>query len=213
MINISYRINSDFLFKDVNLHLKHKDKIAIIGPNGAGKTTLLKIISGLKKANSGSIEIFHERIVSEKEFEKVRKKIGLLFQNPDDQLIFPNVKDDIAFGLFNLGFDKATIQKRVDNVIKTLHIEHLADKVTFKLSGGEKKLVALAGILVCEPEILLLDEPSAGLDNKSMEKIGEIIKSLDKTVLIVSHNLEFVKQITDKIFQLTSNGLKEIQSL
>lgn len=213
LTNISYKIYDEYLFKNINLHLKHKDKIAIIGPNGVGKTTLLKIISGLNKAESGEIEIFHEKIVTEKDFERARKKIGFLFQNPDDQLILPNVKDDIAFGLFNLGFVKNTVQQKVENIINKLQINHLSHKITFKLSGGEKKLVALAGILVCEPDILLLDEPSAGLDNKSMERIGEIIKELDKTVLIVSHNLEFVKQVTSKIYHLTQSGLHEVKNL
>ncbi|MGA1846158.1 energy-coupling factor ABC transporter ATP-binding protein [Deferribacter abyssi] len=210
--NISYTTeDKTLIFKDVNLHIKHRDKIAIVGPNGAGKTTLLKIISGLKKPKTGEIYIFDNKIKNDEDFDDVRKKIGFLFQNSDDQFIFPIVKDDIAFGLFNLGFHKEEVEKKVEYIMYKLEISHLADKSTFKLSGGEKKLVALAGILVCEPEILLLDEPTTALDENAINKICNILKSLDKTLLIVSHNLEFVKEVTYSQYVLKKEGLYSLK--
>ncbi|KAA0258623.1 ABC transporter ATP-binding protein [Deferribacter autotrophicus] len=211
--NISYIAEDNTLiFENVNLHIKHKDKIAIIGPNGIGKTTLLKIISGLKKPKTGEIYVFDNRIETDDDYEKVRKKIGFLFQNSDDQFIFPTVKDDIAFGLFNLGMKKSEVEKKVKNILDDLEIAHLAEKSPFKLSGGEKKLVALAGILVCEPEILLLDEPTTALDDNAINKIIKILTSLDKTILIVSHNIEFVKKVTFFQYRLKKDGLHHLKT-
>ncbi len=207
--NISYKIDNKILFKNVSFKLNHKDKIAIIGPNGAGKTTLLKIIAGLKKPHSGEIFLFENKIEKDTDYEKFRQRIGFLFQDPEDQLIYPTVLEDVAFGLINIGFSLEDAKNKAIEMLKKLNILHLKDKITFKMSGGEKKLVALAGILITEPDILLLDEPSTALDEKYTKKIISILQGIKKSMLIVSHDIDFTKKIVDKFYTLTPNGLIE----
>ena len=205
--NLAYEIDGKVLFKNVSFKLGHKDKIAIIGPNGAGKTTLLKIVAGLKRCKEGEIYLFDQKIKNLEDFEVHRRRIGYLFQDPEDQLIYPIVLEDIAFGLINKGVPIEEAKLKALEMLKKLQIEHLKDKITFKMSGGEKKLVALAGILIMEPDILLLDEPSTGLDEFYIKKISEILKSIEKTMLIVSHDYSFVKDIVDDFYRLTPKGL------
>ena len=205
--DLSYKVDGKILFKNVNFKLGHKDKIAIIGPNGAGKTTLLKIIAGLKKPEKGEIYFFDKKVKNEKDYEEVRFRLGFLFQDPEDQLIFPTVLEDVAFGLINRGMQIEEAKKKAELMLKDLEIYHLKDKITFRLSGGEKKLVALAGILIIEPDILLLDEPSTALDDSYTQKIIEILKNLNKTILIVSHDFKFTENIVDNFFTLTPDGL------
>ena len=205
--NLSYKVDGKILFKDVSFKLGHKDKIGIIGPNGSGKTTLLKIIAGLKKPLSGEIYFFDKKIENEKDYELIRNRMGFLFQDPEDQLIYPTVLEDVAFGLINSGIKIDEAKEKAENLLKNMGIYHLKDKITFRMSGGEKKLVALAGILVTDPDILLLDEPSTALDEKFTKKIIEILQDLEKTVLIVSHDFEFTEKIVDNFYLLTENGL------
>jgi len=205
--DLAYKVDGKFLFQNVNFKLGHKDKIGIIGPNGAGKTTLLKIVAGLRKPFKGEIFIYDKKMKNEKDYEKIRAKLGYLFQDPEDQLIYPTVIEDVAFGLINAGFSEIDAKKKSEEMLEKMGISHLKDKITFRLSGGEKKLVALAGILITEPDILLLDEPSTALDEYYTKKIIEILQKLEKTILIVSHDFEFTRKIVEKFFILSHNGL------
>ncbi len=205
--NLSYENGGHILCQNINLNITHKEKIAIIGPNGCGKTTLLDIISGLKDKSSGSLELFHNIIESEKDFKPIRNMIGYLFQNSDNQFLAPIVLDDVAFSLLSGGINQKEALLKATMMLKDLGIEHLKEKVVYNLSGGEKKLVALAGVLVTEPKLMLLDEPTNGLDQNIQLKLVKILKSIDKSIIIVSHHREFVDSIVDKVYKITSNGL------
>ena len=174
----------------------------MMAPNGSGKTTLLHTIMGLCKPESGTIEVFGKLLKNEKDFLPVRSKIGLLFQDSDDQLFCPTVLDDVAFGPLNLGFSPQDAIDIARSILERLGIKFLKDHVTHRLSGGQKRLVALAAVLAMEPEVLLLDEPTAGLDNKVKEKLIHILNSLDISYFVISHEFDFVKAVTDKIYSM-----------
>jgi len=205
--NLSLSRNGDTLFSNVTLSVGHKDKIAVMGPNGAGKTTLLKAIVGLCRVQSGTIEIFHHELITEDDFKKARGHIGFVFQDSDDQIIAPTVIEEVAFGLLNSRMKPAEAQAQAEAILAELGIPHLRDRITLHLSGGEKKLVTLASVLVMKPDILLLDEPSAGLDEKSVNQLAQILASIDKSMLIVSHDLDFVNKMGAQIKYLTPDGL------
>jgi cobalt/nickel transport system ATP-binding protein len=206
---ISCRTADRVLFENVTINLTHKDKIALLGPNGAGKTTLLKAIVGLGGTCGGHFEIHHKRLTTAKDFAAARREIGFLFQDPDDQIIAPTVIEEVAFGLLNEGIKQPEAVAKAEAMLNELHISHLRDHITLHLSGGEKKMVALASVLVMKPEILLLDEPSAALDEKSAEKLAEILRGIDKTMLIVSHDIDFIEKIGARKMFLTEKGLVE----
>lgn len=204
---LSYENGGNTLCNDIDLNITHKEKIAIIGPNGCGKTTLLDIIAGLKQKKSGSLELFHNIIESEEDFKPMRDLVGYLFQNSDNQFLAPIVLDDVAFSLLSGGMSQKEALLKANMMLQDLGIEHLKEKVVYNLSGGEKKLVALAGVLVTEPKLMLLDEPTNGLDYKVQLKLVEILKKIDKSIIIVSHHREFIDSIVDKVYEITTDGL------
>ncbi len=205
--NLSYQNGGNILCRNIDLNITHKEKIAIIGPNGCGKTTLLNIIAGLQDKSSGTLEIFHNEIKSQDDYGPFRDMVGYLFQNSDNQFLSPVVIDDVAFSLLSSGIsrDEALLKSRM--ILKDLGILHLENKIVYNLSGGEKKLVALAGVLVTEPKLMLLDEPTSGLDYKMQIRLVEILKDIDKSIIIVSHQKEFIDSIVDKIYEITPDGL------
>lgn len=207
IVNLKAYNDQKLLFKNLNLHIKHKEKIAIIGSNGAGKTTLLEIIAGLKEASFDEFEIFHTKMTNKNSFKEIRNLIGYLFQESDNQFLFPVVEDDIAFSLLANDMDKKEAQKRVSVIMNDFNITHLKEKIVYELSGGEKKLVALAGVLVNDPKLMLLDEPTNGLDYDMQERLKNILKNIDKSIIIVSHNIEFVESLVDKIYIIDKFGL------
>jgi cobalt/nickel transport system ATP-binding protein len=203
-ISFSYPGGSEVLDK-LNLQFSRNEKIGLMGPNGCGKTTLFHIIMGLLKPLSGKIEIFGKPAKEEKDFIDVRRRIGLLFQDADDQLFSPTVLEDVAFGPLNLGKSK---DEAIDIARKTLEFLDLAgfeDRLTYKLSGGEKRLVSLATVLAMEPEILLLDEPTTGLDEKTKTKIKKTLCELDLSYILISHEFDLLSEITDSIYTM-KNG-------
>ncbi|MDL1984430.1 MAG: energy-coupling factor ABC transporter ATP-binding protein [Deltaproteobacteria bacterium] len=200
-ISFSYPGEPEILDK-LNLQFSRNEKIGLMGPNGSGKTTLFHIIMGLLKPMSGNIEIFGKSIREEKDFIDVRMRIGLLFQDADDQLFSPTVLEDVAFGPLNLGKSK---DEAIDIARKTLEFLDLAgfeDRITYKLSGGEKRLVSLATVLAMEPEILLLDEPTTGLDEKTKTKIKKTLRELDLSYILISHEFDLLSEITDSIYTM-----------
>ncbi len=180
------------------------EKVILIGPNGAGKTTLLHHIVGLLKATEGTIEVFG--VDPSKNFEKIMKKIGVVFQNVDEQLIGPTVWDDIAFSPMNFGFDKKEVKKRVNDIIRELKIEHLKNKIPRYLSGGEKKKVAIAGALVIEPELLILDEALAELDVVSkkfmIKKFNKLSKEKRTTIILATNDITTLREFADTVYVL-----------
>jgi len=190
------------VFDRLDFTLIRGEKTGLMAPNGSGKTTFFHIIMGLIKPGSGAIEIFNQPIEKEQDFVKIRRRIGLLFQDSDDQLFHPTVIEDVAFGPLNLGKTKEEAIDISKKTLEHLGLQNFEDRITFKLSGGEKRLVALATILAMEPEILLLDEPSAGLDEKTKEHITGILKDLEISYIVVSHEFDFLTEITDSIHTL-----------
>ncbi len=192
----------------LTFHIQKGEKWGIMGPMGAGKTTLLMAIAGLVDFE-GEINI--NGLAWDKEGEsQIRKMIGILFQNPDDQLFMPTVEEDIGFGLIQMGLPREEIQNRIDEILKKFSLENFKSRSSHHLSGGEKKLVALAAVLVMNPEILLLDEPSANLDTYYRRRMIQEIQSLEKTFLIASHDLDLLWEVTEKIILLDQGKIVEI---
>jgi cobalt/nickel transport system ATP-binding protein len=178
-------------------------RIAVIGSNGAGKSTLFKCFNGIFRPSSGQVLIRGEPITREN-IREVRKFVGIVFQNADDQIFSPTVEQDVAFGPTNLGLDEETIHHRVHEALKLVGIEDLAHRVPHHLSGGEKKRVAIAGIIAMEPEVLVLDEPTAGLDPRGVHDLVEFINSLSRTygmtVVFSTHDVSMVAEVADYIY-------------
>lgn len=178
---------------NLSLNIKSGEKLALIGANGAGKSTLMLAIEGILDS-TGEIKI-DDLVVDSKNIVKVRQQVGMLFQNPDDQLFMATIYDDIAFGPRNAGLDEESVKYRVEDSLKLLNIEHLKDKTALKLSGGEKRMAALATVLAMKPSVMLLDEPTAFLDPKARRNLINVLNSLPHTMLIATHDLTFAKEV------------------
>lgn len=207
---VSYKNDKKELFNDIDLNLGHEEKIAIIGTNGSGKSTLLKIIAGLIQPTNGYIEIFHNKINSLKEFKNYRNDIAYLPQDVTNHFLCPTVIEDVIFSLRTRGVSKDEALKKADEILEELHITHLKDRIIFDLSGGEQKIVALAGLLILKPKILLLDEPTNALDEESEKKIVDILNSIKKSMIIVSHHKSFIDSLTPTIYKLHNQSLEKI---
>ncbi|HYW79175.1 MAG TPA: ABC transporter ATP-binding protein [Thermoguttaceae bacterium] len=181
---------------ECNFRLDPGQRVALVGPNGSGKTTLLHLVVGLLRPTSGRIEAFGRTRREEADFHEVRRRVGLLFQDSDDQLFCPTVAEDVAFGPLNLGQSRDEVHRTVAETLGMLGLSDYADRVTHKLSGGEKRLVALATVLAMRPEVLMLDEPAAGLDVEATERLVEVLAQLPQTMMIVSHDREFLDRTT-----------------
>lgn len=187
----------------INFIAPRNARIAVIGSNGAGKSTLFKHFNGIFRPTSGQVLIRGEPITKQN-IREVRKFVGIVFQNADDQIFSPTVEQDVAFGPTNLGLDEETIHHRVHEALRIVGIEHLAERVPHHLSGGEKKRVAIAGVIAMEPEVLVLDEPTAGLDPQGVHDLVGFINSLSKkygmTVVFSTHDVGLVAEVSDYIY-------------
>jgi cobalt/nickel transport system ATP-binding protein len=190
------------VLRGVSFQLGDQERVGLIGPNGSGKTTLFHLIMGLLRPASGRIEIFGEPVEREAQFLQVRRKIGLLFQDPDDQLFSPTVLEDVAFGPLNQGRSIHEAKEIAGETLDSLGLAGFEDRVTYKLSGGEKRLVSLATVLAMRPRVLLLDEPTTGLDPETTERMIGILKGLEISYVFISHNMDFILQTTDKLYGL-----------
>ena len=208
--NITFHYDGRVVLKNLNFDIYEGDRVGLMGPNGSGKTTLLYIIMGLLKPSSGTVEIFGKIRQKEKDFIEVRQKIGLLFQDSDSQLFCPTVKEDIAFGPLNLGKSKEEALKIVKETCEILGLKGFEDRVTYKLSGGEKKLVALATVIAMNPLCYLLDEPSAGLDEKTIDRLTNYLLNKANTYLVVSHDKEFLSRATQKIYYIQNGTISNM---
>ncbi len=192
----------------VSLEIMKGDRIGLIGPNGSGKTTLFHIIMGLLKPTAGNIKMFGKTLQSDKDFREIYSKVGLLFQDADDQLFSPTVLEDVAFGPLNLGKSKEEVREIARKTLADLGLSGFEERITHKLSGGEKRLVALATVLAMEPEVLLLDEPSTGLDEKTKNTLIEVLNRLDLSYILISHESEFMAKITDMMFMMEKGKIR-----
>lgn len=191
----------------VSLRLEAGERLALIGANGAGKTTLLRTLVGLERPIEGRIVAFGSERKVEKDFREVRALAGYLFQDPDDQLFSPTVIEDVAFGPLNLGLAPKDAVARAEATLERLALAHLARRITHRLSGGEKRLVSLAGVLAMEPRALLLDEPTNALDETHLARLSEILASLDVAMVIVSHDRHFLEHHATRALLLKEGRL------
>jgi len=204
-ISYSYPGNQPIINK-CNLQIK-LEKIGLIGSNGSGKTTLLHLIVGLLKPQSGTILFDGNPVATDQEFRVLRKNVGFLFQNSADQLFSPTVIEDVAFGPLNLGTPLEKARELARQTLADLGIAGVEERVTHRLSGGEKKLVALATILVMKPRLLLLDEPTNNLDTKTRTHLIDILHRLDLPHIIISHDLDFLADTTDRLYTIDHGHL------
>jgi len=201
------------VLRDLDFSLASGDRVGIIAPNGSGKTTLFHVIMGLLKPHSGRIEIFGKAVREENDFTEVRRRVGLLFQDADDQLFSPTVLEDVAFGPLNLGKPKDQAIAVARRTMASLGLDGFEDRITFKLSGGEKRLVSLATVLAMEPEVLLLDEPGNGLDVRTRAALIEILRGLDQSYILISHELDFISSTTNTVYTMQDGKIRTDQEL
>lgn len=196
-----------------SLSLNAGERLSITGPNGVGKSTLLKIAVGLLRPTGGQVRAFGQERRVEADFAEVRRRIGYVFQDPDDQLFSPTVAEDIAFGPLNLGKSRDEALAIVDDILQTLSLTHLRDRITHRLSGGEKRLVTLATVLAMEPEVLMLDEPTNALDVENEARLVEILQGLPQAMLLISHNPEFRARIAPGGYTLSGGKLLRLEEV
>ncbi len=197
------------VLKGINLRLAEGERLLLCGGNGAGKTTIFQIILGLLRPQSGRVILFGRECSKENEFQKEWPRIGLLFQDPDDQLFSPSVIEDVAFGLLNRGVKPAEAKEMAMAMLRELGIEGLWDRPPYHLSGGEKRLAALASILVMGPDVLLLDEPTAGIEPVTARHIVEILGRVhSKAMIIISHQEEIVSPLATGKLTLSNGKLR-----
>lgn len=196
--NVTLTRDGRTVLENVSLALEPGEKVGLVGPNGAGKTSLLHLMVGLLKPDQGSIVVKGQKQTTEADFIVARRTLGLLFQDSDDQLFCPTVLEDVAFGPLNLGSDPAEAESIARGTLAELGIEKLADRITYRLSGGEKRLAALASVLAMRPEVLLLDEPTTGLDFETTDRIWQLLAELPQSMLIVSHDVDFLGRLVDR---------------
>lgn len=203
LAGVSYRYPGGKTILDrIDFKFSRGDRVGLVAPNGSGKTTLFHVIMGLLKPISGTIEIFGKKRQKEKDFAPIRHRIGLLFQDADDQLFSPTVIEDVAFGPLNLGKSK---QEALDISRKTLDylgLKGFEDRITFKLSGGEKRLVSLATILAMQPEVLLLDEPTNALDTSMKSRLINILQGLDLSYILISHEFDVLSKTAHAFYSM-----------
>jgi ABC-type cobalt transport system, ATPase component len=195
------------ILDDVSFTLTAGEKVALIGENGAGKSTLLMSLVGITPIESGNIHV-NQIELNKKNLAKIRAETGVVFQNPDDQLFMPKVYDDIAFGPRNLGIAEDEISLRIDTVLEKLGISHLRERMTGRLSGGEKRRIAIATVLVMNPSVLLFDEPSSFLDPKSRRLLIKELLSLQYTQFIATHDLDLALEVCDRVIVLQNGKIQ-----
>ncbi|GAB1410483.1 ABC transporter ATP-binding protein [Desulfovibrionales bacterium] len=181
--------------------------IGLYGPNGSGKSTLFHLLTGLIHPVSGQVYFRGQAVCTEKDFWPVRRDIGLVLQNAEDQLFHPTVLDDVAFGPLNLGLDPAQARERAMQTLHELGLEGFENRITHRLSGGEKKLVSLATILSMHPKVLLLDEPTNGLDPQTRKRITEIVAALPTARIIISHDWDFLARTSSQYLTVRQGKL------
>jgi cobalt/nickel transport system ATP-binding protein len=204
--DLSYHYpNGAQALESITFQVKVQDRLALIGPNGAGKSTLILLLNGILRG-SGTIHLLNSRGENEQQ-ELLHKRIGVVFQNPDDQLFCPTLYDDVAFGPLNLGLAREEIDHRVRTALAQVDLQGFEDKSTLNMSFGERKIASLATILAMRPEIYIFDEPSSNLDPYHRRKIIEHIQGLTETLLIATHDLDLVLETCTRILILNKGRI------
>jgi cobalt/nickel transport system ATP-binding protein len=184
----------------VNLRVERGERVAILGPNGAGKTTLVMHMNGIHPAEHGSVSVAGEVIDTKDKdlLRRIRGKVGVVFQDPDDQLFMPTVGEDIAFGPYNMGIRGAELDAVIDQALALVHMSEFKDRPPHHLSFGQRRRVAVATVLAMKPEILVLDEPSSNLDPASRRELADILRSLEITILMVTHDIPYAYELCER---------------
>ena len=210
--NLKYSYNNDYqALKGVSLKIDDGDMVALLGKNGAGKSTLFLHLNGIYEPDEGKVFIDGEELkYDKKSLLKFRQKVGIVFQNPDDQIFAPTVEEDVAFGPLNLGLPMEEVQDRVEEALARVGMSGTEKIAPHHLSGGQKKRVDIAGILAMKPEIMVLDEPTAGLDPQGVENLVKLLKELNDegiTIVISTHEVDLVPDYANKVFVLVDGEL------
>lgn len=200
--NISYSYpDKTIALKNVSFEIEKGESVALLGENGAGKSTLIMMLSGFIFPESGILNIDSIN-VNQKNVKDIRKKVGIIFQDADDQIFMPSVYEDIAFGVINMGLKEDSLKNRIDSVMEETNTEYLKDKEPSKISSGEKRRVAIAGVLAMKKDIIIMDEPTTSLDYKSKKNLIKIINNIKSTKIIATHNMDFAYSVADKAIVL-----------
>ena len=210
--NLKYAYNSEYkALKGVSLKVERGEMVALLGKNGAGKSTLFLHLNGIFEPDEGQVFIDGEELkYDKKSLLKFRQKVGIVFQNPDDQIFAPTVEEDVAFGPLNLGLSMEEVQDRVEDALARVGMSGYEKKAPHHLSGGQKKRVAIAGILAMKPEVMVLDEPTAGLDPQGVVDLSRLLRELNEegiTILISTHEVDLVPNYAEKVFVLVDGLL------
>ncbi len=205
---VSYSYNPDRpVLRRCCFQLDADERVGLLGTNGSGKTTVLKMIVGLLKPDSGRVRIFGKLCRTERDFREVRRRVGFLFQDSDDQLFCPTVAEDVAFGPLNMGKSREEARQIVSRTLSLLGLPRFEDRITYKLSGGEKRLVALAAVLAMQPEVLLLDEPTAGLDDAAAQRVVDVLEELPQAMVIATHDPRLLDSPVNRLLRLSGGRL------
>lgn len=192
--------------KDVSFRITHGESVAIIGANGAGKSTLLQHLNGILQATAGHIQI-GDALLSARTLPDIRRTVGMVFQQPDDQLFMPTVFEDVAFGPLNRGLSGTDVEQRVTRALRLVGAEHLRAKPPYHLSGGEKKRVAIATVLAMAPDILVMDEPTSGLDPCARRQLISLMRDFQHTKIFTSHDLDMVLELCPRTIILHEGAI------
>lgn len=193
--NVHYAYPNGYeALRGVSFEIKHGEKVALVGANGAGKSTVVLHSNGLLLPTSGEVNV-GDVPVSQQTLPLIRQTVGLVFQNPDDQLFMPTVEEDVAFGPLNMKLPCEEVERRVVRSLEAVGALALRHRASHQLSGGQKRSVAIATVLAMEPDILVLDEPTSGLDPAARRQVIELIRSFSHTCLIVTHDMEMVREL------------------
>jgi cobalt/nickel transport system ATP-binding protein len=193
--NVSFRFpDGTEALRGINFRITHGESVGVVGANGAGKSTLLHHMNGYLMPTAGTVTI-GDLILTAKTRREIRKKVGIVFQNPDDQLFMPTVFDDVAFGPLNLGMDEASVRERVHQALSMVHSVDLCDKPPHHLSAGQKSAVAIASVMAMEPDILAMDEPAANLDPRSRRLLIVLLNTFKHSKIIASHDLDLILDV------------------
>ncbi|MCB0973365.1 MAG: ABC transporter ATP-binding protein [Actinobacteria bacterium] len=206
-LSYSYPGSTAKVLEDVSLALDAGERVALVGPNGSGKTTLVLHLNGLLGDHDGSVQVSGIACTKPK-LKEIRQRVGLLFQDPNDQLFMQTVRDDVSFGPANLGLDKSEIERRVEESLRSVSASHLLDRAPHHLSGGEQRRCAIATVLAMRPDVLVFDEPTAGLDPKGCLELSDLLNGLSQTQLIVTHDLPFALATCPRTLVLQEGSIK-----
>ena len=195
----------------VDLQIAKGERVALLGPNGAGKTTLVMHLNGIHPAQHGEVLIAGEKIDIENKvaLKRIRSQVGIVFQDPDDQLFMPTVREDIGYGPYNLGLRGPELDQAINNALAQVGMLDFIDRAPHHLSFGQRRRIAVAGVLAMKPEILVLDEPSSNLDPASRRELAEILKSLEITLLMVTHDLPYALELCPRSLILSGGKIVE----